>query len=127
MTKMIMTVVTALTMKVKTVLMMATVKVQICCSKRKMEQNTQEDQEVPRVIRYVKYNKKDPENYLSEQLMFFVPWGNEQKYLLGSFDTFDAHYKSVQTSLIPKRNEYAHRVEELELARQIITRTPPYP
>ena len=73
---------------------------------------------VPRVIRYVKYNqKKDPVNYFREQLMLFVPWQNEQKDLFCSFDTFEAHYKSVETSLILKRNEYEHHVEELELAR----------
>ena len=76
---------------------------------------------VPRIIRYVKYNKKkDPENYFREQLMLFVPWRNEQKDLIGSFDTYEAHYKSVQTSLIPKRNEYEHHIEELELARQMM-------
>ena len=76
---------------------------------------------VPRIIRYVKYNKKkDPENYFREQLMLFAPWRNEQKDLLGSFDTYEAHYNSVQTSLIPKRNEYEHHIEELELARQMM-------
>ena len=76
---------------------------------------------VPRIIRYVKYNKKkDPENYFREQLMLFVPWRNEQKDILGSFDTYEAHYNSVQTSLIPKRNEYEHHIEELELARQMM-------
>ena len=76
---------------------------------------------VPRIIRYVKYNKtKDPENYFREQLMLFVPWRIEQKDLLGSFATFEAHYNSVQTSLIPKRNEYEHHTEELELARQMM-------
>ena len=76
---------------------------------------------VPRIIRYVKYNKKkDPENYFREQLMLFVPWQNEQKDLLGSFDTYEAHYNSVQTSLVPKRNEYEHHIEELELARQMM-------
>ena len=76
---------------------------------------------MPRIIRYVKYNKKkDPENYFREQLMLFVPWRNEQKNLLGSFDTYEAHYNSVQTSLIPKRNEYEHHIEELELARQMM-------
>ena len=76
---------------------------------------------VPRIIRYVKYNKKkDPENYFREQLMLFVPWRNEQKDLLGSFDTYEAHYNSVQTSLIPKRNEYEHHIEELELARHMM-------
>ena len=76
---------------------------------------------VPRIIRYVKYNKKkDPENYFREQLMLFVPWRNEQKDLIGSFDTYEAHYNSVQTSLISKRNEYEHHAEELELARQIM-------
>ena len=76
---------------------------------------------VPRIIRYVKYNKKkDPENYFREQLMLFVPWRNEQRDLLGSFDTYEAHYNSVQTLLIPKRNEYEHHIEELELARQMM-------
>ena len=40
MTKMFTTVVTALALKVKTELMMATVKVQTCCTKLKMEKNT---------------------------------------------------------------------------------------
>ena len=76
---------------------------------------------MPRVIRYVKYNqKKDQENYFREQLMLFVPWRNEQKDMLGSFDTFEAYYKSVETSLILKRNEYEHHVEEIELARQMM-------
>ena len=51
--------------------------------------------------------------------MLFLPWRNEQKDLLGPFDTYEAHYNSVQTLLIPKRNEYEHHIEELELARQI--------
>ena len=76
---------------------------------------------VPRIIRYVKYNKKrNPENYFREQLMLFVPWRNEQKDLLGSFDTYEACYNSVQKSLISKRNEYEHHAEELELARQMM-------
>ena len=52
--------------------------------------------------------------------MLFVPWRNEQKDLLGSFDTYAPHYNSVQTALIPKRNEYEHHIEELELARQMV-------
>ena len=49
---------------------------------------------VPRIIRYVKYNKKkDPENYFREQLMLFVPWRNEQKDLLGSL----THMKLIIT------------------------------
>ena len=47
---------------------------------------------VPKIIRYVRYNKKkDLENYCREQLMLFVPWRNEQKDILASFDTFEAH------------------------------------
>ena len=42
---------------------------------------------VPRIIRYVKYNKKkDPENYFREQLMLFTPLRNGQKDLLGYID-----------------------------------------
>ena len=76
---------------------------------------------VPRVIRYVRYNRKrDPENYFREQLMLFVPWRNEQKDLIGSFGTYEARYNSVQTSLVSKRNEYEHHAEELEIARQMM-------
>ena len=49
-----------------------------------------------------------------------MTWRNKQKDLLSSFDTYEAHYNSVQTSLIPKRNEYEHHIEKLELARQMM-------
>ena len=76
---------------------------------------------VPRIIRYVRYNKKrDPENYFREQLMLFVPCRNEQKDLMVSFGTYEARYNSVQTSLVSKRNEYEHHAEELEVARQMM-------
>ncbi|MCG8077008.1 MAG: AAA family ATPase, partial [Candidatus Thiodiazotropha taylori] len=76
---------------------------------------------VPRVIRYVKYNRtKDPENYHREQLMLFMPWRNEQKDLLGLFETYTAHHDSMKALLEQKRNEYEHHTEELELARQMM-------
>ena len=74
---------------------------------------------VPKVIRYVRYNKKkDPENYCREKLMLFLPWRNEAKDLLDTFDTYEAHYNSLKTSLEAKVNEYEHHVDELEIARQ---------
>ena len=74
---------------------------------------------VPKVIRYVRYNKKkDPENYFREKLMLFMPWRNEAKDLLSTFDTYKAHYDSMKTSLEAKGNEYEHHVDELEIARQ---------
>ena len=74
---------------------------------------------VPKVIRYVRYNKKkDPENYFREKLMLFMPWRNEAKDLLGTFGTYEAHYNSLKTSLEAKGNEYEHHVDELEIARQ---------
>ena len=76
---------------------------------------------IPRVIRYVRYNlKKDPENYYREQLMLFMPWRNEQKDLLGPFETYTAHYISMKISLEAKRNVYEHHTEKLELARQMM-------
>ena len=55
---------------------------------------------VPKVIRYVRYNQtKDPENYYREQIMFFMPWRNEQKDLLGPFETYRAHYNIMKESL----------------------------
>ena len=74
---------------------------------------------VPKVIRYVRYNKKkDPENYFREKLMLFMPWRNEAKDLLSTFDTYEAHYNSMKTSLEAKGSEYEHHVDELEIARQ---------
>ena len=74
---------------------------------------------VPRVIRYVRYNlKKDPENHYREQLVLFMPWWNEQKDLLGPFETYTAHYNSMKISLEAKHNEC--HTEELELARQMM-------
>ena len=76
---------------------------------------------VPKVIRYVRYNQtKDPENNYREQLMLFMPWRNEQKDLLGSFETYRAYYNTMKASLEIKRNEYEHHSEELELARQMM-------
>ena len=40
--------------------------------------------------------------------------------LLGSFDTFEAHYNSLKTSLESKNIEYEHHTEELELARPMM-------
>ena len=48
--------------------------------------------------------------------MLFIPWRNEQKDLLASFDTFEAHYNALNTSIESKSNEYEHHTEELELA-----------
>ena len=76
---------------------------------------------VPRIIRYIRYNKKYiAENYYRERLMLFTPWRNGQKYLIASFDTFEAHYNSLKTSTESKSNEYEHHTEELELARQMM-------
>ena len=52
--------------------------------------------------------------------MLFMPWRNEQKDLLGPFETYTAHYNSMKISLEAKRNEYEHHTKELELARQMM-------
>ena len=75
----------------------------------------------PKAIRYVRYNQtKDPENYYREQLMLFLPLRNEHKDLLGSFETYRAHYNTMKEQLEVKRNQYEHHSEELELARQMM-------
>ena len=74
----------------------------------------------PRIIRYVRYDvKKDPENYYRERLMLFMPWRNEAKDLLGSYETYEAHYAVLKDNLESKRSQYEHHIEELELARQM--------
>ena len=74
----------------------------------------------PRIKRYVRYDvKKDPENYYRERLMLFMPWRNEAKDLLGSYETYEAHYAVLKDNLESKRSQYEHHIEELELARQM--------
>ena len=59
---------------------------------------------VPKIIRYVRDNKKkDLESYGREQVLLFILWRNEQKDLLSSFDTFEAHYNSLKTSVESKK------------------------
>ena len=85
----------------------------------KAKNGTKYKKKVSKIIRYVRYSKKkDLDNYCREQLMLFIPW--QQKDLLASFDTFEAHYNSLKTSIESKSNEYEHHTEELELARQMI-------
>ena len=52
--------------------------------------------------------------------MLFIPWQNEEKYLISDFETFEAHYKTLKASIESKSNEYEHHAEELELARQMM-------
>ena len=52
--------------------------------------------------------------------MLFIPWRNEQKDILASFNTFEAHYNSLKTLIESKSNENEHHTEELEIARQMI-------
>ena len=40
--------------------------------------------------------------------------------MLGSFETYSAHYNAMRESLGIKRNQYEHHTEELELARQMM-------
>ena len=51
--------------------------------------------------------------------MHFIPWQNEERDLISGFETFEAHYKALKTSIESKSNEYEHHAEELELARQM--------
>lgn len=74
----------------------------------------------PQIIRYVRYNrKKGPENYYRERLMLFMPWRNESKVLISTFDTYEAHYNSLKATIEPKQNECEHHLEELKFARQM--------
>ena len=71
---------------------------------------------VPKVIRYVRYNQtKDPEYYYREQLMLFMSWRYEQKYLLGSFKTYRAHYNTMKESLKSKEMNTNTTVKTLSL------------
>ena len=74
----------------------------------------------PKIIRYVHYNEKvDSNNYYREQLMLFHPWRNEEKDLLGGYETFQDHYKAIKTEIQVKKTEYDANLElsdEVEVA-----------
>ena len=50
-----------------------------------------------KVIRSVRYHReKDPENFVREQLMLYMPWRNEMKDLMDSSEPFAVKYKKVK-------------------------------
>ena len=40
--------------------------------------------------------------------MLFIPWRNEEKDIIPGFETFEAHYEALKTSIEPRSNEYEH-------------------
>ena len=48
------------------------------------------------VIRFRKYNKDaEPSNWYRAKLMLYYPWYDEQADLLGSYSTYEEHYRHV--------------------------------
>ena len=76
----------------------------------------------PKIIRYVHYSEKvDSNNYYREQLMLFHSWRDEEKDLLGGYESFRDHYKAVEKQILSKKAEYDANLElhdEVEAAVQ---------
>ena len=76
----------------------------------------------PKVIRYVHYSEKvHSEKHFREQLMLFHPWRNEEVDLLNGFETFEAHYKSIEKQILSKKAEYdasLELIDEIEAAME---------
>ena len=76
----------------------------------------------PKIIRYVHYSEKvDSNNYYREQLMLFHPWRNEDKDLLGGYETFENHFRALEKDILKKKTEYDANIEvhdEIEAAVQ---------
>ena len=48
------------------------------------------------VIRFYRYNKEtEPSNWYRAKLMLYYPWYDEQRDLLGSYSTYEEHYRHV--------------------------------
>ena len=79
----------------------------------------------PKVIRYVHYSEKvHSEKHFREQLMLFHPWRNEEVDLLNGFETFEAHYKSIEKEILSKKAYYdasLELVDEVEAAMEAAT------
>ncbi|XP_069109665.1 ATP-dependent DNA helicase PIF1-like [Argopecten irradians] len=72
-----------------------------------------------RVIRFVGFSKKtNAENYYREKLLLYLPWRNEQKDVLGNYDTYEEHYRNKADIVQVKQRVYEHFMEELEQAIQ---------
>ena len=76
----------------------------------------------PKIIRSVHYSEKvDSINYYREQLMLFRSWRNEEKDLLGGYESFQDHYKAIEKDILMKKTEYDANLElrdEVEAAVQ---------
>jgi hypothetical protein len=77
------------------------------------------ERKTARVLRYVRYRKSlDQENHYRELLMLFLPWRNEEKDLLGDFDTYTEHYENRKHDIDQKRQEYEHNASTIDDARE---------
>ena len=60
------------------------------------------------VIRFRRYNKDaEPSNWYRAKLMLYYPWYNEQTYLLGSYSTYEEHYRHVHSTVVANESKYS--------------------
>ena len=60
------------------------------------------------VIRFRRYNKDaEPSNWYRAKLMLYYPWYNEQTDLLGSYSTYEDHYRRVHSTVVANESKYS--------------------
>ena len=60
-----------------------------------------------KIIRFVNYNKIiQYEDHCRERLMLFHPWREEEKDLLGNYDSFSAHFERIKKQLVKTMEKY---------------------
>jgi hypothetical protein len=63
---------------------------------------------IPRIIRPVWFSwKTEKEKAYRELLMLFLPWRDEEKELLRSFDSFEEHFRNVRNTIESKLAVYS--------------------
>jgi len=66
------------------------------------------------IMRYHKFSKdKEPEKYFHSMLMLFMPWRNETKDLLDSFNTYSEAFTSKQDTVLNNKKKFEYFTDEV--------------
>ncbi len=75
---------------------------------------------IPRVIRFVNYNRAhDPENYSREKLLLYMPWRREE-LLKGKYDSYVTAFSANEKVIKRNMQKYEKFAEEVREAEELI-------
>ena len=73
----------------------------------------------PKILRSVGYSLlSDSENFYREQLMLYYPWKEDEKNILGDFQTYKERYEHLKDDIRPFQQKFQSNAKAVEVAKQ---------